>query len=117
MVNARSSVPSAGIGGEMLLELGRDPFPRLGIRRRGLLGRDIRPDFRKLSIERYEFFKAGFGIGLDRLNRAFRLADPAVDALVGMDHQHVLALVKAVDGANLDAIHVLALDALFDDDV
>jgi hypothetical protein len=34
-----------------------------------------------------------------------------------MDHQHVLAGVKAVNGTNLDAIHVLALDAILRDDV
>jgi hypothetical protein len=34
-----------------------------------------------------------------------------------MDHQHVLALVEAIDGADLDAIGVLALDAGFGDDV
>jgi len=46
-----------------------------------------------------------------------RARRPAVDALVGVDHQHVLALVEAVDGADLDAVHVLALDAVFGDDV
>jgi hypothetical protein len=34
-----------------------------------------------------------------------------------MYHEHVFALVKTVDGANLDAIHVFAFDAIFDNDV
>jgi hypothetical protein len=34
-----------------------------------------------------------------------------------MDHEHVVALVEAIDGADLDAIHVFALDAIFGDDV
>src|SRR5262249_39803089 len=34
-----------------------------------------------------------------------------------MDRQHVLALVEAIDGADLDAIGVLALHAGFSDDV
>jgi hypothetical protein len=34
-----------------------------------------------------------------------------------MDHQHVLALVEAVDGADLNAIGILAFDAGFSDDV
>jgi len=34
-----------------------------------------------------------------------------------MDDEHVLALVEAVDGADLDAVHVLAFDAGFSDDV
>src|SRR5207248_4612244 len=53
----------------------------------------------------------------DRLDRAFGLADAAIDALVGMDDEHVLALVEAVDRTDLDAIHVLAANAGFGDDV
>ena len=34
-----------------------------------------------------------------------------------IDDQHHLALVEAIDGANFDAIHELALDATFDDHV
>jgi hypothetical protein len=34
-----------------------------------------------------------------------------------MDHQHVLALVEAIDGADLNAIGVFAFDAGFSDDV
>jgi hypothetical protein len=34
-----------------------------------------------------------------------------------MDDEHVLALVEAVHGTHLDAIHVLALNAALDDDV
>jgi hypothetical protein len=34
-----------------------------------------------------------------------------------MDDEHVLALVEAVDGADLHAIHILALDAVFRDDI
>ena len=56
-------------------------------------------------------------IGNDRFDRAFRLAHPAIDAFVGMDDEHVLALVEAIDRANLDAIHVFAADAGFSDDV
>jgi hypothetical protein len=34
-----------------------------------------------------------------------------------MNHEHVLTLVKTIDGAYFDAIHVFAFDAIFDDDV
>jgi hypothetical protein len=34
-----------------------------------------------------------------------------------MDHKHILALVEAIHGADFDAIHVFALDAVFDDDI
>jgi hypothetical protein len=39
------------------------------------------------------------------------------NAFVRVDDEHVLALVEAVHGANLHAIHQLALDAAFVDDV
>jgi hypothetical protein len=34
-----------------------------------------------------------------------------------MDDEHVVALVEAIDGAHLDAIHVFAADAVIVDDV
>ena len=55
--------------------------------------------------------------GLDYVGGAFGLANAAVDALVGMDDQHVLALVEAVDGADFNAIGIFAFDAGFSDDV
>jgi ABC-type sugar transport system substrate-binding protein len=42
---------------------------------------------------------------------------PTIDAFIGMNDEHVLALVETIDGANLHAIHKLALDARFIDDV
>jgi hypothetical protein len=34
-----------------------------------------------------------------------------------VDDEHVVAFIEAVDGADLDAVHVLTLDAVFGDDV
>ena len=42
---------------------------------------------------------------------------PQSNAVVGVDDEHVLALVEAIDRADLDAIGVFALDAGFIDDV
>src|SRR4051794_18047610 len=53
----------------------------------------------------------------DRLDGAHRLAGAAVDALVGVDVEHPLALVDAVDGALVDAGPVLEVDAGLRDDV
>src|SRR4051794_20059780 len=53
----------------------------------------------------------------DRLDRAHRLAGAAVDALVGVDVEHPLALVDAVDGALVDTGPVLHVDARLGDDV
>jgi hypothetical protein len=44
-------------------------------------------------------------------------AHAAIDAFVGVYHEHVLAIVEAVDRTNLDAIHVPAFDAIFGDDL
>ena len=38
-------------------------------------------------------------------------------SLVGMDHQHVVALVETIDRAHFDAIHIFALDAIVSDHV
>ena len=53
----------------------------------------------------------------DRLDRADRLTGTAVDAFVGVDVQHPLALVDAVDRALLDAGLVLEVDTRLRDDV
>jgi hypothetical protein len=70
-----------------------------------------------LAVNIEPAIERGLGIRLDGVHRAFRLAHPTIDALVGMDDEHVLALVEAVHGTDFDAIHVLALDADFSDDV
>ena len=49
--------------------------------------------------------------------RAFRLADAAVDADLRIDDEHVLALVEAIDRADLHAVHEFAFDAGFGDDI
>src|SRR5882724_4644948 len=49
-------------------------------------------------------------LGEDRLHRAHRLARAAVDALIRVDEEHVLALVDAVDGTDFDASLVLDVD-------
>jgi hypothetical protein len=57
------------------------------------------------------------GVGLDGFDRTLGLTHAAVDALVRVDDEHVGAFIEAVDGANLDAIGVLALDAVLDDHI
>src|SRR5207302_6240357 len=84
---------------------------------RRALASDIRPLHGEIGIHLEPLLRLAVGVGNDRLGWALGLAHPAVDAFVGMDHQHVVALVEAVDGADLHAVHVLALDAVFGDDV
>lgn len=52
---------------------------------------------------------------VNRVDRALRDAYRAVDALIRVDGQKVRAFAKAIHGANIDAIGVLALDAGFGD--
>jgi hypothetical protein len=47
----------------------------------------------------------------------FRYADPAIDELVGMDDEHVLAFIEAVHRTHFDAIHNLATNAVLVDDI
>src|SRR4030095_2006061 len=56
-------------------------------------------------------------IAEDRLDRAYRLAGAAVDALLRMDVQHGLALVDAIHGAYLDACLILDVDTGLSDHV
>jgi hypothetical protein len=88
-----------------------DNFPFVCVGWNRSLLNDVGPFSGILAIEIEPWFGSVVGVREDCFGRAFRLAYPAVDAFVRMDHQHVLPLVKAIDGANLDAIHVFALDA------
>ena len=45
------------------------------------------------------------------------LAGAAIDALVRVNHEEVLPLVEAVDGAHFDTVGVLTFDAGLSDDV
>src|SRR5690606_38831312 len=54
---------------------------------------------------------------VDRLDGADRLAGTAVDALVGVDVEHPVTLVDAVDGALVDTGAILQIDAGQGDDV
>jgi hypothetical protein len=60
-----------------------------------------------LLVGRHVFF------GVDRIHWAFGDADGAVNAFIWVDGQKVRALTKAIHGANVDAIGVLAFDTSF----
>jgi hypothetical protein len=110
-------VAGARIGRKMLIEFIGDALPFLGVGRRSLFGRDIGPRFCEFGVDSKPLFNAGLGVGLDRVDRAFRLANTAVDAFIRMDDQHIFALVKTVHRADLDAIHVFTFDAIVVDDI
>src|SRR5580692_10933146 len=88
---------SASLWIEELIVLAFNPFPFIGVVRRRLFPSDVGPTRRILPVELQPLLSNRLAIRNDRLDRAFWLAYPAVDALVRMDHQHILAFVEAVD--------------------
>src|SRR6185437_11132166 len=94
----------------------RHAAPLLGILRRRSLADHVGPFRGIFAIEAQPVFQSWLRVGLDRLGRTFRLTHAAVDALVGMDDEHVLPGIKAIDRTNLYAIHVFAFDAVVSDD-
>src|SRR6185437_1188151 len=80
------------------------------------LFRNIRPNFRKVLVQREPVLEAFFRIRLNRVGRTFRFADAAVDALIRMDYEKILALVEAIHGADLHAVRKFTLDAVLSDD-
>ena len=70
-----------------------------------------------MTVEVEPDLEARFDIGFDRIDRAFGFAHAAIDAFVGVDDEKVFAFIEAVDGTDLHAIHVLAGDTVFSDDI
>ena len=83
----------------------------MGIGAVGLFYRNIRPLLRVFAVQFEPFLEAGFGVGLDCIDRAFRFANSAIDALVGMNDEHVFAFVEAVYRADFHTIGEFAFDA------
>src|SRR5262245_64289580 len=71
----------AGIRAEVFVEFIGNLLELIGIRRIGLLARDIGPRRRVLAVEIKPALGGRLAIGNDRFDRAFRLAHSAVDAL------------------------------------
>src|SRR5437868_1092800 len=95
------SVARSRIRRKIFLELAFHTLEFLRVGRLVLLLGDVRPALGVLGVDLEPLLEPGLGVRLDGVGRAFRLAHAAVDAFVRMDHQHVLALVEAIDGADL----------------
>src|SRR4029453_4925903 len=76
----------------------------IGVGRRLALAGVVRPRGRRAAIEPQPLLQALLGVGQDGVGRALRLANAAVDAFVGIDNQHVLALVEETHGADFAAV-------------
>ena len=110
------SAALSGIGAEIFDLAGFIP-PLVGVGGWFAHAVDVGPFFRVFGVDLEPFLGVGLGIGNDGFDRAFRFADAAIDTLVRMDHQHVLALVEAIHGANHDTVHQFALDTALGDDI
>src|SRR6185295_14947929 len=95
----------------------RLPLPVLGIWRWLTLYGDVWPDLSISSIDLEPLFESRLSVRFDRIDRAFRLANTAIDAFVRVDDKHVLTLIEAVHRTYLDTVHVLTFDTAFIDDV
>src|SRR5271156_4752860 len=105
-----ASITRAGIWREVL-EFIRLSLPLLRVRRGRFFARDIWPGSRVFRVQWQPLLGARLGVRLNRIDRTFRLAYPAIDTFVGMNDQHVLTLVEAIHGADFHTIHQLAFDA------
>ena len=106
---------ATGVGAEVFFVLVGDILEIVGIGWVGFLAGNIRPSGGILAVEVEPALRYRFTIWDNCFHRAFWLADAAIDAFVRMDYQHVFALVEAIDGADLHAIHILAADTGFGD--
>ena len=62
-------------------------------------------------------FSGNIVLGVDRLDRAFRDARGAIDAIIRMNYEAVLQLIEASDGTDLDAVGELAALTFARDDM
>ena len=111
------SVAGTRCGRKIFLELAFHALEILGVFRGFLLLGDVGPALGVLGIHFEPLFQARLGVRLDGVGGTFRLANPAIDAFVRMDDQHVVTLVEAVHRSDFDAIGVFAFNAGFSDDV
>src|SRR5258706_3412418 len=95
-----ASITRAGIWREVL-EFVRLPLPLLRVGRGRFFDRNIWPDFRVFRIQRQPFLNPRLGFRLDRVDRAFRHADPALDAFFRWDDEPVLARVEPFHWAHV----------------
>jgi hypothetical protein len=113
----KRSVTLARLRGKELFEFVGHTVHFLGFRQRITLDGDIRPDLGIFGINFQPLIETWLSVRLDGLGRTFRLADTAIDAFVGMNDQKILALIKAVDGADFNAIGILAANTIISHDI
>ena|SRR5262245_8243414 len=93
--------------------------PLVSIRRGGFLLDDRLPRLGEFGIQLGPFLLAVGHVVFreDGFYRAFRDAQGTIYAFVRVDDEHVWAFPKTIDGADIDAVGILALDAGLSDHV
>ena len=97
------AVPLISVGQRFLAT--RDGFPAIGARQFGVDG------------DEFELLGRQVLFGINGVGRTFGDANRAIYAFLGIDHQKVRAFSEAVYGADINAVGVLALDAVLGNDM
>ena len=94
-------------------------FPLIRIRRRILGGGEYRPQLRQLGIQfgKFALLDRQVIFGINRLHRALRNAQRAVDALFRINHQEIGTFMETVHWTDVHAVGVFAFDTGFGYDV
>jgi len=96
----------------MFFELVGFAIPVFGIGRLLTFHGDIGPFRRVLCVDLKPFFQARLSIRFNCLCGTLGFANTAVNAFIWVDDEHILAFVKAIDRADLNTVHIFALDAV-----
>ena len=86
-------------------------FPLICFGHRVFLTCDIGPYFGEFAVHFKVFFAFWVHVGDDGFNRAFWLANAAINAFVRMNDKGVFPFIEAINRTNLDTIGVLAFNA------
>ena len=111
------SVTFARFVGEIFFKLALHAVKLFGIGHGGGLAGDIGPDRGEPGVDLKPFFQARFSVGANGFGGAFGFTDATINALVGMDDEHVLPFIEAVNRAHFNAVCIFAFDAIVRDDV
>jgi len=114
---ANQSVAFSGLRREIFLEFAALVLVFLAVRRWFTLFDDVGPFFGIFGVDLQPVVEARFGVRFDRIDRAFRFANTTVDTFVGMNDEHVLALIETIDRANFHTVHEFAFDAVVGDEI
>jgi hypothetical protein len=111
------SIALTGFGRKKFCKLVGSPIEFLGVGRRVSLACYIWPRFGVFSVQLEPESKVGLGVRLDGFRRAFGLAHAAINALVGMNDEHIVALIKAIDRTHLHTVQVFAFYTVFNNHI